>query len=693
MSEAGTGGQLELLRAGSRPRGPRPPESLATELPVARVAVDVPLPHLDRPFDYGVPQSMAEAARPGVRVRVRFAGQDVDGFVLERASVSDHPGPLTPLRRVVSPEPVLTSAIHRLARAVADRYAGTLADVLRLAIPPRHARTEKLVRDHVAGGVRSPAGGIDGPWREYRAGDALIRRLAAGESPRAVWTALPGPRAWADALAVAVEATLASGRGALLVLPDRRDVDTVEDAVRRVIGSDRHVRLEAELGPAARYRAFLALVRGHARVAIGTRAAQFAPVPDLGLVVVWDDGDDNHAEPRAPYPHVREVLTLRSQLEGAALLAGGWSRTADCAAWIRSGWAREVVAERAVLRARWAPVTVAGSVPGADDDPAAAARLPAPAWRAVREGLGLGPVLVQVPRAGYVPGLACQTCRRPARCGTCHGPVELQADLRADVAGGAHPVCGWCGRSQTGWTCPHCGGHRFRARSVGVDRTAEELGRAFPGVPVVVPRAGAAAPSVPRTALVVATPGLEPGVPDGYAAAALLDGHVLLDRPDLRASEDALRRWLAAAALVRPGSQGGRVVVCADPQVSAVQALVRADPGWFAARELDEREQLGLPPAVCLASALGPADAVRRFSQLLAVPPDAEVLGPAPLSAAQDGAAARLGGDDASVRLLVRAPNGSRAALARAVREAAAARSARRDPGSVRVQLDPRDIG
>src|SRR6266705_4599332 len=107
----------------------------AEKLPVARVCVDVPLPHLDRPFDYLVPADLDAGAVPGVRVRIRFAGQLVDGYLLSRVEASEHPGRLTFLERVVSPEPVLGSEIVALARAVAQRYAGTLADVLRLAVP------------------------------------------------------------------------------------------------------------------------------------------------------------------------------------------------------------------------------------------------------------------------------------------------------------------------------------------------------------------------------------------------------------------------------------------------------------------------------------------------------------------------------------------------------------------------------
>src|SRR4051794_29706657 len=120
-------------------RGERTP---AEVLPVARVCVDVPLAHLDRAFDYQVSADQSADAVPGCRVRVRFAGQLVDGFLLERVESSEYGKKLTYLERVTSPEPVLSPEVAELARVVADRFAGTLIDVLRMAIPPRHARAE-----------------------------------------------------------------------------------------------------------------------------------------------------------------------------------------------------------------------------------------------------------------------------------------------------------------------------------------------------------------------------------------------------------------------------------------------------------------------------------------------------------------------------------------------------------------------
>ena len=142
--------------------------------PVAAVVVETPLAHLDRVFEYAVPEELRADAQPGVRVRVPFAGRELDGYVLERREQPAHDGRLTPLRRVVSPEAVLTPEVLALCRAVADRYAGTLSDVLRLAVPRRHATAERNLplESPPQEAVTEPA---PGPWAAYPAGPATRR--------------------------------------------------------------------------------------------------------------------------------------------------------------------------------------------------------------------------------------------------------------------------------------------------------------------------------------------------------------------------------------------------------------------------------------------------------------------------------------------------------------------------------------
>jgi primosomal protein N' (replication factor Y) (superfamily II helicase) len=660
---------------GSRParRARRDPGPDATELPVARVAVDVPLAHLDRPFDYLVPERLAATAVAGCRVRVRFAGQLVDGFVLERAAASEHPGRLARLERVVSPEPVLAAGIAALAREVADRYAGTLADVLRLAVPPRHARAEAGAPPGPPAPPGLPPRPGPGPWARYPSGPAFLDALARGQAARAVWAALPGPH-WPEEIARAAGTTAAAGRGVLIVLPDATDLGLVDAALAAQLGPGRHVTLAAGLGAAERYRRWLAVRRGGVRVVAGTRATMFAPVSELGLVILWDDGDDLHAEPRAPYPHAREVLALRAHRAGAAALIGGFARTAEAASLVASGWARPLVPDRPVLRSLAPLARAAGDdAELARDAAARRARLPSLALRTAREGLGHGPVLVQVPRRGYLTALGCARCRAPARCPACGGPLALAG---AD----GPPRCRWCAAEAAGWQCPHCAAPALRALVTGAGRTAEELGHAFPGVPVLTSTAAASLAAVPATpALIIATPGAEPRAAGGYAAALLLDGWVLLGRPSLRAAEEALRRWLNAAALVRPGPAGGRVVVVADPGIPAVQALVRWDPVTHAERELAERTELRFPPAARIASLTGAADPVQQLLSAAPLPPAAELLGPVEDAPGQ-------------VRMLVRVPRPAGRALAAALAAGQAQRSARKDAGAVRFELDPAEL-
>lgn len=691
------GDQLGLSLASPRPRS-RPADGQALSQPVAQVVLDTGLAHLDRPFSYLVPTADDQAAQPGVRVRVRFAGRDHDGYIIARAAASDFGGALTPIARVVSPEPVLTPHLHRVARAVADEYAGTLPDVLRLAIPPRHAAAERALAaapsftpDRAEPGE---SGGGASAWSAYPAGSALLSRLAAGYAPGASWLALPGASAdqdWPIAIAEAVAATRRSGRGSVVVVPDHRDLVRVSDALDRWLGPDAHVQLTAEQGPSARYTAWLSLLRGHHDVVVGTRSAAYAPVQRPGLFVLWDEMDDLHREPRSPYPHLREVLRIRAADTSAGLLFGGFVRSVEVAQQLAQGALRSVRASTETIRASTPAITVAGEGHELARDAAAhAARLPSQAWRAISTGVKVGPVLVQVPRRGYVMALRCARCRYRLHCPTCHGPVNL-GDR------GEEPSCGWCGTAVGGTPCPECGSLERRGAVIGERRTAYEIGRAFPGVEVRSSKAGQVIPTVDdEPVIVVATPGAEPDATHGYAATVLMDGWALLERAGLDAPLEALRRWSAAAALTRGRGDGGQVVLVGVPAhagVPAVEALLRWDPDWLASRELIQRRDLGLPPLRRVVSFTGEHAALRRVGEQagegLGAAGQLEVIGP-------------LGAGAGAQHLLVRpqavaegsthltAATGERAMLD-FTRRIRAERSLAKAADTLRIEVDPID--
>jgi primosomal protein N' (replication factor Y) (superfamily II helicase) len=669
------------------------PEPSQPELPIARVAVDIPLSHLDRPFDYAVTAEQDSDAIPGARVRVRFAGRLRDGFILERVATGDHEGALAPLSKIVSNEPVLTAEIAKLIRKVADHYAGTFADVMRLAVPPRHAATEQAERGKTRYSL--PDDHPAGPLVDYPTGPGFLAALRGGDRPRAMWQVTPSAAPsgdWALGLAAAARACADSERGAVIIVPDQADLDRLGEACTHVLGATGFAVLVAEAGPAARYRAFLSALRGEVRVVIGNRAAAYAPVHDLGLVALWDDGDDLLAEQRAPYPHARDVLALRADSADAGVLFASYARTTELQAWVERGWLRELADDRVVVRHTAPRVKVtADSDFALERDPAArAARLPHEVFDMMRATLPQGPVLVQVPRGGYLAALVCQVCREPARCRFCGGPTRVSAS-GAGEAGTAGASCAWCGRPQIDWECPICGSRRVRAPVIGAERTAEELGKAFPQTPVRQSIGGKRIATVTDpSVIVVATPGAEPQAVGGYAGAVLLDTPLLLLRQDLRAAEEALRRWLNVVALVRAGADGGSVVAVGESSGRPLQALVRIDPGGFAARELAERAAARFPPAVTLITVEGPPEALDEFSTLLQPSQRTELLGPVEPDLQQPRAA---GGSETVIqRLTMRAPLNESAQLVRATKEVVAIRSARKSSGSLRIRVNPAEL-
>ena len=664
-------------------------EGTAPENPVAQVLLEAYVPHLDRLFDYRVTAALDTQAVVGSKVSVLFSGRKMSGWIVHRVAHTDVPEDrLLPVRRVLSPLPVARPEIVELAQAVADRCAGTAADVLRVAIAPRVARVDKEFSSaeqsedgevtssttgqapgdpsHEAASSAAPTDAAAPPradplpveassgdplradslpaheapahtspahapspalWDHYKGGPEYIAAVAAGEPARAVVEVLPAApdHDWALLTAHAMATAYAAGRGAVGVVADHKGLDRLEKALHELVGEDAVVRLHAGDGPTPRYRGFLELALGRKKLAVGTRSAAYAPVQDLALVCCHDDGDVNFVEQRAPYQHTRDVLLLRAQREGLASLFTGHAVSPEAQRLVTTGWAARVAPPRSVLR-RFSPRIEATSDSfNSERDPLAArARLPQEAFRVARAGLERGPVLVQVARKGYAPVLACQRCRTPARCRACNGPLALSSAQ-------AVPVCSWCGRQAHDWRCAECGFARVRLSSVGAGRTAEELGRAFPQVPVISSSERTVRARVGSApALVVATPGAEPVAEGGYAAALLLDGNQMLARPWLRAEEQTLRRWFNAAALVRSSSDGGTVVVTAD-QDRAVSALVRWDPAGHSARELQERHELGLPPAVRTAALTGPRDAVEATLRDLALPERVRVVGPAPV--------------------------------------------------------------
>ncbi|WP_151548646.1 MULTISPECIES: primosomal protein N' [Corynebacterium] len=608
------------------------PRTPAESLPVARVLPLLGLIHLDRYFDYRLSEADSESAQPGVKVRVRFGGRLVDAILISRHDTSEHQGSLRYIERVISPEVVYPPSTQALVEKLAERYAGCRSDMIRAAVPNRHAAAEKTDFTTSWDTLGDAAEPDMSAWDNYVRGQAFLKAVKEGKPARIAWQINPDGD-WAAELAAALVHTVRAGHGALAVVPHQRALDRLEAALRELVSAKQITTLSATLGPQARYRRFLSILHGQSRLVIGTRSAAFAPVQDLRLAAIMFDGDDNLVDPRAPYWHAREVLSTRSAQEKCALIMGGYARTAEVQLMVERGWAFDCAGERGHIR-QAAPLTMAtgASAYGGGDPLAKSRRIPSKAYQAVRAAVeAQRPVLVQVPRKGYAPTLACRRCRAAARCRHCNGPLELPASGDPHVP--VSPQCRWCGRIDAHHECLECGSTEIRAVVIGSDRTAEELGRAFSGVRVVTSSGEKIVSEIdPGPTIVVATSGAEPRVVGGrYGAAILLDTWGLLSKQDLRAGEEALASWLRVGSLVDSRDNDGQLIVVADQDVPVVQALLRWDPIGAAHRELAERAEVELPPTTTMAVVDGGRASLDRFVELLELPEHVEVLGPVDL--------------------------------------------------------------
>ena len=585
---------------------------------VARVVLESRLPQLDRLFDYAIPDSLD--IQPGMRVKVplRSGNRTATGLVVEVVSESSHQGRLAEISERVSEVSLLTPELWQLARSVADRQAGSAADVLRLAIPQRYVRQEKVWLEREATPTPQPLDAAVVPGFPVGVLTNICETGARSVViPSSGVTAdrngEPRPRS-TEVVQGLVQQVLSRGQSVIVVVPDWRDIEHYRATLLDVIPPDSLVESHSDLPGATRYHHFLRGLEGTPIVVVGNRHAVYHPVSDLGLIIVVEDGDDAHREPLAPYPHTRDVALMRHTHSNAALAFVSAVPSLSSVRWISMGFCTLVKPDQ-----QHRPMVIPTALTVGSENDVSPARLPTQAHQAAKEALASGPVLVQVFRSGYSTGLACKNCQERGTCSRCQGPLRL-----ASI--GHTPECLWCGHSERPWKCPACGGTAVVPRGQGIGRTVSDLGKAFPKVPIIQSDGENRVLAIGNEpAVIVATRGAEPLCAGGYQVALLLDGLAMLSRESLNTLEDTVRSWENAISLVRPE---GRVFVT---EVEGSPGLAVASGSYQAllAQELAERESTRLPPALRMASISGPASIVADIrDKIVALDLGVDALGP-----------------------------------------------------------------
>ena len=586
---------------------------MSVQAEVASVLLDTPLPQLDHVFEYRIPESLFGHVRVGSKVSVPLRGgaRFSDAYVTALSDKPEFTGDLQFIEKVISPISLLKPDTLDLARKIADRQAGSAMDVLRLIIPARYVRAEKaFLAEPVK--PKQYSGEIPEKPSEFTALDVSAgSRLALKVPPRLEVTSQVTMSNWAELFVSLAVEQLVKGSSAVLAVPDFREIEKLEQALIAAGLEGHFIRVDAKLSGQERYVNYLRSLTEEPLIIVGNRSATLAPAHNVGLVVVWDDGDHNFEEPLAPYTHARDIALVRQSLSGCSLLFASHTRSLETQRLVELGFFSEVP----VSEVDQPEIVLTDAHLEEGTTPS---RIPSAAWLGAKKALDRGPVLVQVASPGFSPALVCSGCNERATCSSCHGPLHL-------AHRNSSPSCRWCGNLNASWACQGCGGKQLRPIAAGTERTSDEIGRAFPGVKVIVADGQHIITSVPATpAVVVATPGAEPVAEGGYAAILLLDGERLRGREAFRVDEDVLRNWSNTIALAKPDA----TVFINGAGLALGQTLVESAQVRWAAHELADRMQLHLPPAVRVVSISGSAEMVRTTCDELPPLAGHRVLGP-----------------------------------------------------------------
>lgn len=399
----------------------------------------------------------------------------------------------------------------------------------------------------------------------------------------------------------AVRETLERGRTAIVLVPEIALTPQIAGRFRNWFG-DGVAILHSRLGAGERFDEWQRLASGAARVALGARSAVFAPVRDLGLVVVDEEHESTYKQEDAPRYHAREVALARARAEGAAVVLGSATPAVESYARAEQGAFRLAELSGRPLGRPLPAVEVVDmrAELAAGNREIFSRRL----QEAVRQRLAAAEqVILFLNRRGFSRVVLCRACGLVVRCPLCRVALTFHAAEN-------RLVCHYCGHLATPpERCPSCGSRYIRHFGVGTEKVEEEVRRLFPGaVPVrmdvdTTRRKGAHARILGAFArkefnVLVGTQMIGKGLDlPGVTLVGVVAGDTALGLPDFRAAERTFAMVAQVAGRSGRGEQPGEVVVQTyNPEHYSIVAASRHDYRLFYEQEIAFRRAAGYPP-------------------------------------------------------------------------------------------------
>jgi primosomal protein N' (replication factor Y) len=592
------------------------------------------------PFDYRLPAEMADL-EVGSVVRVPFGRRRMLGVVVELAETSE-----LPPERLAEPIEALEAGVPaelvRLGLWVAREYCSTPARGLRLVLPPgagvRKHRPRPRVEHAEVGAGQAARPQLSG--EQVAAVAAIVAVLDGANRCASRELLLHGVTGSGktEVYLAAVEAALARGRGAIVLVPE---IGLAPQAVARFRArlGDRFAVLHSALSTGERYDEWRRLRSGEASVCVGPRSAVFAPVRDLGLLVVDEEHDPSYKQEADPCYDARAVARWRASECGAALVAG--TATPRPETWLELP---RLELPRRVDGRRMPPVEVV-------DMRAADSRsgpLHPGTWEALegvrREG---AKAIVMVNRRGFAPWLTCRSCGRHWNCPNCDVSLIVHRNS-------GRLVCHHCAHAEPlPGACAECGSTTLSRAGVGTEQVEALLAERLAPMPVFRLDSDTAAGRGSHARILAGFDEAHSGVLVGtqmvakghdfpeVTLSAILDADATLRLPDFRAAERTFAMVAQLAGRSGRGEAGGRVIVqTLAPGAPSIAHAARHDAAGFLAEEVERRRALRYPPFSSLVRIVLRAESEGRVEEAAAalgsalaaaLPGGTDLLGPAPM--------------------------------------------------------------
>jgi len=564
--------------------------AVADQFPVASVLVDTPVSHLEGIYDYLVPLHLQGSAVYGTRVVVPFGNTQVDGLIVGRKNESDQIKKLKLIIDVSSPSGLISTQMMEHLELVRNRFGGSFWNLLKSALPARVAKEDKTIED-----IKLSA--ISNTYESPQLRDLIGRSdygMLVGKQ-RLKWAVnLPLGIKSNDFINEVIKLRARTGQ-VLVLVPDEKDLILLKKDLIGVFGSS-FLELGTHLGKSDRYRNFLAARYGKPSLILSTRSGAFTALEANSTVIVLSDLDQSHYEQHSPGWNTRDVSLLRSK--DTSLIFISASHSLEIARLVEIGWL-----EKKNYRNKNGIQIVTGENCRSFIS-------------TVKKALAQGNVLVSVVEKGYANLFLCARCRNTANC-KCGGKLQIQG-------ANSIPTCYLCSTQHKDWKCHYCGESKPYVISKGIDRNAEEIGRAVPKASILISSGSKQIRDLPNGKhVVLATAGSEPNAT--YMGLVLLDGERMFNRPSLRSEEFAKFQWFSSLCKV---SANGEVFVTLQNHHPVVQSMLKADSNSGASLELISREKAKLPPYYRVATIIGSSTDISKFAENLRSNKDYEITGP-----------------------------------------------------------------